>query len=432
MYKPFIFKLSNGNNEILDEDNSIILSDLITQPLISLGFHAFIHRTKSGMSITKNLELKNNFYHVVNPFEHIIEDYDKDIKNETRKYLKSKDDPDTLSRAFYKMWEIIKFFDLFDKTSINYAAIAEAPGSFVQAVIKFREKEKYDIKKDKVFSITIHAEKGNHINMNKNFLGYYNTNYPALIKNHKTYTKLVSNKYKSRDNGDITKVKTIELFKRDIGQNKIGLVTADGGFEWEDENYQEQEAYQLILGEIITCLKVINKGGNFVLKIFETFTMVTIKMVYLLSSFFEETYVYKPYFSRKSNSEKYLVCKNFKFETKDIEKKIKNMEKVLESMETKSYIADIFTNLEIPDEFLNLMKYINIQIANEQQIQINKMITYIKNNNYFGEKFHQYKDEQIKASEWWINNFFSEKDDLSKLIEKQLAYNDSETKVLFK
>ena len=108
------------------------------------------------------------------------------------------------------------------------------------------------------------------------------------------------------------------------------------------------------------------------------------------------------------------------------------MEQLLESMDTTSYVADIFTNLEIPDEFLNLMKYINVQIANEQQILINKMITYIKNNNYFGEKFHQYKDEQIKSSEWWINNFFSQKDDLSKLIEKQLAYNESETKVLFK
>ena len=384
------------------------------------------------MSITKNLELKNNFYHVVNPFEHIIEDYDKDIKSETVKYIGIKDEPEILSRAFYKMWEIIKVFKLFDKTSINYAAIAEAPGSFVQSVVKFREKEKYDIKNDKIFSITIHAEKGNHINMNKNFVGYYNAMYPNLIKNHMTYTKLVSNRYKSRDNGDITKVKTIELFKRDIGQNKISLVTADGGFEWENENYQEQEAYQLILGEIIAGLRVISKGGNFVLKIFETFTMVTIKMVYLLTSFFEETYVYKPYFSRKSNSEKYLVCKNFKFETKEIENKLKNMEQLLESMDTTSYVADIFTNLEIPDEFLNLMKYINVQIANEQQILINKMITYIKNNNYFGEKFHQYKDEQIKSSEWWINNFFSQKDDLSKLIEKQLAYNESETKVLFK
>ena len=54
-------------------------------------------------------------------------------------------------------------------------------------------------------------------------------------------------KYKSRDNGDITDVKTISNFKRDIKKNKkyANLVTADGGFEWNNENYQEQEAYRL-------------------------------------------------------------------------------------------------------------------------------------------------------------------------------------------
>ena len=41
-------------------------------------------------------------------------------------------------------------------------------------------------------------------------------------------------------------------------------------------------------------------------------------------------------FQEKSNSEKYLVCKNFKFETKEIENKLKNMEQLLESMDTTS------------------------------------------------------------------------------------------------
>ena len=31
------------------------------------------------------------------------------------------------------------------------------------------------------------------------------------------------------------------------------------------------------------------------LKIFETFTHITIKMIYLLTSFYDEVYVYKPY-----------------------------------------------------------------------------------------------------------------------------------------
>jgi hypothetical protein len=33
------------------------------------------------------------------------------------------------------------------------------------------------------------------------------------------------------------------------------LVTADGGFEWDNENFQEQESYQLVLGEMIAALR---------------------------------------------------------------------------------------------------------------------------------------------------------------------------------
>ena len=107
-------------------------------------------------------------------------------------------------------------------------------------------------------------------------------------------------KYKSRDNGDITDVKTIITLKEILRKNKkyANLVTADGGFEWDNENYQEQEAYRLILGQIVAALRVQAKGGTFVLKLFETFTDVTIKMIMIVSSFYEtKAYMFKPFFS---------------------------------------------------------------------------------------------------------------------------------------
>ena len=180
----------------------------------------------------------------------------------------------------------------------------------------------------------------------------------------------------------------------------VNLVTADGGFKWVDENYQEQEAYALLLGEIIAALRVQAKNGNFVLKLFESFTMVTIKILYLLTSFYEECYLYKPFFSRDSNSEKYFVCKGFKYEpdSKDLQEMITKLESILQKTNTKLFINDIFLDLEIPRDFINLFKYINIQIVNTQQVMINKIITYIKGNNYFGEQYHEYKDQQIEAN----------------------------------
>lgn len=435
MYKPFVFKIPNGKNDFLKSNNlDISFSSNINQPLFSLGFHSFIHRTKSAMSITNNLESKN-FYYIVNPFEHIINDSNEDINNAFSEYFKSgKDEPNTLSRAFFKMWEIVSLFKIASNKNFTYAAIAEAPGSFIQSVIKYREKFKLDVKNDKIFSVTIHSEKDNYINMNKQFLGYYKKKYPELLNVHKTYTLNSSKKYKSKDNGDVTDVKTINLFKKDVLEKGkfVNLVTADGGFKWVDENYQEQEAYILLLGEMVTALRVQDKNGHFVLKLFESFTMVTIKLLYLISSFYEECYIYKPFFSRNSNSEKYLVCKNFKYDptSKELQEMVSKLEKVLSNANSNLFVNDIFPELEVPDDFIKMIRYINIEIVNTQQVMINKIITYIKGNNYFGEEYHNYKDNQIEANKWWKNMFFtSEEKDYEKEIDDTINFNNSEIKL---
>ena len=444
MYKPLVFEIPQGKNDILVKikEKNIVTSTSINEPKISLGFHYFFHRTKDSMSITNDLKTKNKFYYVVNPFEHIISDYSEDINTMTRKFFRMKEkDPNILSRAFYKMWEMLVSFELIEKDNLTYAALAEAPGSFIQAVIEYREKFSKTMKKDKVFSVTIKPEDGNYIEMSKQFLGHYNKKYSRMIKVHKTYSlkKLKEEKYKGNDNGDITKLNTISNFKKDVLKSKkyADLVTADGGFKWDNENYQEQEAYQLILGEMIGALSIQAKGGHFVLKIFESFTDVTLKLIYLLSSFYENCYIYKPFISRESNSEKYIVCKNFLMEpgSKKIMDKIATLEKLLEDMGTKEYTNDIFPSLKLPSEFVSKMKYINIQVMNRQQVIINKIITYIKNNNYYGEAFHKYRKAQIEANKWWLDTYYHAPEDYNKnrkkLIEnvnKRASYNNSEIK----
>lgn len=440
-YKPFIFKINLDNSSVFKKiegnKKDVIFSKIISYPMSSLGFHCFLHRTKNAMDITNNLETTNKFYYVVNPFEHKINDYKEDLSSEAKKFFDiKKDEPNVLSRAFYKMWEMINYFDLASKKDMTYAALAEGPGSFLQAVLKYREKYGFDIKKDKYFGVTIHPENGKNIEMGKQFMGYYEKKYPEVLNIHKTYSKSKAEKYKSRSNGDITEVKTISLFKKDISKSKkyADLVTADGGFDWNDENFQEQEAYQLILGEIIAALRVQNKSGNFVLKVFETFTITSLKMIYLLSSFYEEMYICKPVFSRESNSEKYIVCKGFKYDQKKdndkLNDRIGKLETLLEKMSSNEFVQDIFPDLSIPKDFEDSIRYINIEIANKQQIMINKIVVYIKENNYYGDMYHQYRDKQIDATKWWINNFLTEK--INKSFDKTLldvvAFNSQEEK----
>tara|TARA_E500000178_G_scaffold356672_1_gene436959 strand:- start:9507 stop:10859 length:1353 start_codon:yes stop_codon:yes gene_type:complete len=443
-YKPFIFKLEKGDNKILDrpiDKKDVIMSPIINYPLLSLGYHYFIHRTKESMERTNQLESKNKFYYIVNPFEHTISNHEEDLTSNTKKFFKMKDnDPKILSRAFYKMWEILMYFDIGSKKDLNYAALAEGPGSFLQAVLKFREKYNYDLKKDKYFGVTIHPENGNNIEMGKQFLGHYEKVYPNLINIHKTVPLETANKYKGKSNGDITNVKTISLFKKEISKSKkySDLVTADGGFNWDDENFQEQEAYQLVLGEAIAAIRVQNIKGSFVLKLFETFTIVSLKIIYLISSFYDESYICKPLFSRSSNSEKYLVCKGFKYDqvkdAKLLDKKIKNLEDILSSITSDQYLQDIYPDLVLPSSYIEDFKFINIMIANDQQIMINKIITYIDGNNYYGDEYHVYKNKSIDATKWWNDTFFVDKisvDNNMKYLKSITDYNNKEKQIYF-
>ncbi len=427
-YTPFIFKLKQDENVTESyKDNNITITSNILQPFFSLGFHSFIHRTKNGMAITNKLETKNKFYYIVNPFEQSINDYADDIEHCAETFLNK---PNILSRAFYKMWEILYTFDIASKDKMIMAGIAEGPGSFIQAFVEFREKY-YNPSGDKVYGLTIiNAES---VNINRNMVDTINKRYEGMINIIDQKSDQRSSKSKKNVNeidGDVTNIKTIKYMKEYMQNQKADLVTADGGFEWKNENYQEQEAYILILGEIISALTIQANGGTFVLKVFETFTPITIKLINILSSFYEETYVYKPFFSRATNSEKYIICKGFKGADSD---KIKYLEDTLSKCKTDKFINDMFPKYTISDENLNMFKYINIEIANTQQIMINNLIVYIKSNNYFGDAYHNYRDLQIKANKWWINTFFTEKlNEKNTLVKETCKYNDSEINLFMK
>ena len=168
------------------------------------------------------------------------------------------------------------------------------------------------------------------------------------------------------------------------------------------------------------------------LKIFDTFTETSIKMIYILNMFYEITYIYKPLTSLDSNDEKYIVCKNFKFNQKDIVKELNYLTEILNKMNTDTFIDGIITKLIIPDDFINTIKFSNIELINKQQITINKIVTFIKNNNYFGEDYHNYKDIQENAHEFWKKYFYNETIAKKDILSNRLEYVSSELKLFIK
>ena len=85
----------------------------------------------------------------------------------------------------------------------------------------------------------------------------------------------------------------------------------------------------------------------------------------------------------KVMKKKYIVCKNFKYNQTDITKELKLLDDLLQKMNTEQFISDIFTKFNITNDFKNMIKFSNIQLINQQQITINKIVTFIKSNNYF-------------------------------------------------
>ena len=118
----------------------------------------------------------------------------------------------------------------------------------------------------------------------------YNSINKNLVNVFKTYPTKESNKSLIKIDGDLTKIKTHNIFNKHIASKKLyaDLITADGGFKWKDENYQEQEAYRLVMGQIVSALRVQAKNGTFVLKLFETFTDLQLNLLHFVVHFLKK------------------------------------------------------------------------------------------------------------------------------------------------
>jgi cap1 methyltransferase len=53
---------------------------------------------------------------------------------------------------------------------------------------------------------------------------------------------------------------------------------------------------------------VVGAGGNFVCKVFDTFTPFSVGLLYLLRRCFTRVAVHKPHTSRPANAERYVLC----------------------------------------------------------------------------------------------------------------------------
>ena len=209
-----------------------------------------------------------------------------------------------VSNAWLKCFELINAFGLVDKITTESTFMhfdnAAFPGSFIVSthhLIKtlFPEHSgKYVWKASSLF------------NANEQNLAPLEDKY-GLYKNYRSHWLM-----SETNNGDVLVEANQKDFCAQLG-NKVDLYTSDLGFDVSSD-YNNQELIQLPanIGQIISGLLTLKKGGSFITKQYTTFEPATVSVMYATSLFFDEFYLCKPFTSRMANSETYLIGKGFK------------------------------------------------------------------------------------------------------------------------
>lgn len=341
--------------------------------------------TKIKNNINKYPNQWDNFKKQSNPYEYIHTNIPK-FKTAISEYI-------PVSRAFFKLVEIYnqnQLNEYFCKP-IKTFHLAEGPGGFIEAINHVRNKNPRDI----YYGITLIEDNQNIPNWNK--LEHIIESQDNIIIDYGVDGK-----------GDLFNPQNYNHLKENYG-GTMDLITADGGFDFSiNFNHQESQALRLLLTEVIYTFMLQKNGGVFIFKVFDTFKKSSIDILYLLSCFYENITVVKPNTSRYANSEKYVVCKNFNYEHKNLQElnqKLYNILFVINKMDFDKFFIYSILDIEYNLYFKNQIEELNIILANQQIENIQHTIRLIENSERKNEKLQQLQHNNIqKCIQWCLKH----------------------------
>lgn len=270
-----------------------------------------------------------------------------------------------VSRSFFKLREIIYDFKL--NIQGPSACIAEAPGGFIQSIL--RHSSEFHLSEESIYGITLLSDDKE--------IPYWN----PLIANHPRVKLCVGH-----DNtGDLYKLTNVVSFIKFCGKHSCQLVTADGGFDYTQDFEQELSSYRLFFSEIMIALHIQKKGGIFICKLFDIFHESTAQLIYLLTLSYDRVSFIKPSTSRQSNSEKYIVCQNFK-----------GYNQQLTNLMIHHFQSDRLP-IQLPDKFIHDLYVYQSRNIYYQSKAIESTLSIIKRNAMFEKPSQQ---QVQKAKDW--------------------------------
>lgn len=325
----------------VDKENNIFISETLHKYLISIK-----------NQIDKYVEHWDIYKKYTNPYEY-IHTLVPEKKMSVSKYK-------PLSRSFYKFIEICHTFDILpDKdVQINSFHLAEGPGGFIEAIIHLHPNSE-----DQYIGMTLQSS-------DVDIPGWKKSN--DFLKKNKNI--ILENGPKK--NGDLFEIDNLRYCYGKY-KNKFDIITGDGGFDFSiNFDNQEEQSSKLIFAQILYALATQKTGGCFIIKFFDTFTKISLDMLYILSTYYRSVNIIKPNTSRMANSEKYIVCENYvNTDYSVVEKFINGYEFFID----KDNNINRLINIDLPYYFVNKIEDYNAILGQQQIENINTTINKIIN-----------------------------------------------------
>jgi len=385
----FLTKSSGLDDKLLSAKIKIVTSVDPPAMLEELGFDKPFEDYKNLHGETLSKDNKNyrlirdslNPYELLDPSEY----YKKMSGKQSVPKLQ------VISRAYYKMWEILKTFPkLIDISDESFVCgnLAEGPGGFVQAIIDYREKYSKNSDNDKLHAITLKSGAQEIPQFDQKFI--------------KKNSKKLMIHY-----GDLTDPKGIKDYIASFDKSKANLVTGDAGFQFDiaGKQYQEQSMQQLLFSQLLVAMSIQAVDGSFVCKMFDAYTEPTVFILQLAKKYYRSVVLFKPETSRPANSERYLICYRFGGVSPAILKVLSELHAEWKKidptggLDPKKYVSKIIGQ-EISDEFKEELKVYNKKLTGYQKEKILEIVavTELKMEPLLDQKY--YTQQEQMSIDW--------------------------------
>lgn len=300
------------NNKLSSIENIKQLSFKIKEQLINNASYYLDKINIEKLTILNDTKkLTHHNIHKWNKYKMYSNDYE--LIYNSKSNIKSLALKEPVSRSYFKMIEIINDIPTIKSMvtqtdKLRTFHIAESPGGFIEAFI--------DIRHNNLTSKTNMVSNGDcdlHYTISlMNELNIPTWTSPLtkkMLSDYSNYIKILTGIH---GDGNILNIDNIDYVLQRFKNNKLDIITADGGFNLDNQYLQEYMSSILIFAELVLAIGCLKDGGHYILKIYDIHYSITNQIIILCHYLFNDCVIIKPRTSRPGNSEKYVICSSFK------------------------------------------------------------------------------------------------------------------------